>query len=375
MYPLPRLSGWFARLCAPLAHKRVNHRTLLAGTINVAFLNGALTLTAVDDLTQAGVVGLKNDNVIVLTSSAPGVVTLSGAGETFALAGAGPFNGVTSIKLDLKEGNDQVTLSAINMSGAVTILGGEGDTSVAGGGAPGSLIVTNGDGNDTFNLAGLTVTGAVTISNGVGNTSTSLTGANFGSLKITNTDGLDTYTVVNSKVTGTTAIGNRLGGTTVAWTGGALGHSFSLTNGDGTNTTTLAPTSAKAITILNGNGGTTTTLAGAIAGVLSVTNGGGSTTTLGRTITGNVWWTGLAGKDEFLAPQSLAVTGTTTLSLGNGDNSVNLQSAGTLVLGGKLSVTGGDGNDEFKIKSPNPILLKGVAINWGPGQIKSISSN
>jgi len=135
MYPLPRLSGWFARLCAPLAHKRVNHRTLLAETINVAFLNGALTLTAVDDLTQAGVVGLKNDNVIVLTSSAPGVVTLSGAGETFALAGVGPFNGVTSIKLDLKEGNDQVTLSAINMSGAVTILGGEGDTSVAGAGA------------------------------------------------------------------------------------------------------------------------------------------------------------------------------------------------------------------------------------------------
>ena len=373
------------------ANSSLEHRTLLAGTVNVAFLNGALTLTALDDLTQAGVLGLKNDNVIVLTSSAPGVVTLSGVGETFALAGTGPFNGVTSIKLDLKEGNDSVTLSAINVSGALTVLGGEGNTSVAGGGALASVTVTNGDGNDTLTLTGLTVTGAVTVTNGEGNSSTNLTGANFGSLRVTNLDGFDTYTVVNSTVTGTTSINNGLGGSTVSWVGGALNNSFSLTNGDGANTTTLAPTSAKAITILNGNGGSTTTLAGSIVGAVSVTNGegrdsfsyggtssltgnltinnkgGGSTTTLGRTITGNVSVTGLSGKDEVLAPQNLTITGTTTLSLGNGDNSVNLQSAVTLVLGGRLSVTGGDGNDEFKIKSPNPILLKGVAINWGLG--------
>ncbi len=82
---------------------------------------------------------------------------------------------MTAIKIDLKLGNDQATLTNVLITGALTYLGGDGNNNLILDGAAahtyGSISVTNGDGADIFRFTGtgdLAVTGAVTISNGEG---------------------------------------------------------------------------------------------------------------------------------------------------------------------------------------------------------------
>jgi hypothetical protein len=85
------------------------------------------------------------------------------------------------------------------------------------------------------------------------------------------------------------------------------------------------------------------------------------------TITGNLSITSAAGNDDVLVPSSLTVTGTSTFKFGNGKSTMNFQSSGTLNFGGAMSITSGDGDDQFLINSPNAMALKAITINWGLG--------
>src|SRR5262249_39223792 len=102
----------------------LERRVLPAGTLTTTFAAGLLTITAADSATVAA----NNNQDINVMGTGPGVFSLSGnGGETFAGAGAGPFVGVANIKLDMKLGNDTVTVTTAQLSGALTFLGGDGN--------------------------------------------------------------------------------------------------------------------------------------------------------------------------------------------------------------------------------------------------------
>ena len=180
---------------------QLESRALLAGTAVVTQSGGTLTITGVDDLTPAGITGGLNNQVITIVGGGAGSVTVAGVGTT--VTGAGFYSGVTAIKFDLKLGNDQATLTNVQITGALTYLGGDGNNNLIMNGATGhtygSIAVTNGDGNDDFNVTGtgdLTVTGALTINYGEGDGDVDL-GDNaasdivLGSFKYTSGDGED----------------------------------------------------------------------------------------------------------------------------------------------------------------------------------------
>ena len=391
-------------------------RRMLAGTTAVTFAAGVLTLTCADDLTQAGILAGKNDNVITLTGGAVGAVTLGGAGEVFTGA-LGPFAGVTQIKVFGKEGADNVTLNNVNITGAVTVTGGSGANTVSGtGGSLGSLSVTNLDGADSTDYSNATIVGAVAITNGDGGllsngfggffsngSSVAFFNMTLGSVSVSSLEGYDEVNFGGTTtVNGTTTIMTGVGGSGVFTTNlTKLSGALSITNADGFDYAILNFVSAKAITITNGNGGSYTSLSSTlpIVGNVSVTNlagndnfsmggvvaskltgnltisngnggsyyGGGSSTDLKAEITGNVSVSALAGHDRVSASNDLKVTGTTTFSFGTGASDVNFISGGTLDFGGALSVTSADGDDEFRISSPNPIALKNVTLSRGNG--------
>ncbi len=404
-----RTSGGAQRVVAEIT--TLEARRLLAGTTAVTFAAGVLTLTCVDDLTQDGILDGMNDNVIELVGGAVGQVSLV-AGDEVYTGVAGPFAGVTKINIIGKEGDDSVQLTNVNITGAVTVNGGNGNNSVQGdGGSLGSLSITNLDGFDDTEYRNATIVGAVTISNGDGGLveefeeensdgSVLLLGTmTIGILSVTSLEGYDSVSIEgNTTINGATTIKTGVGGSDFVGGGeGTLKGALTITNGDGSDYAELRFVSTKAITITNGDGGSSTLLStsspiignvsianldgndefhmgeGAtnITGNLTISNGnGGSTTDLFTNITGNLSVSGLAGHDAVTASEDLRVTGTTTFSFGTGDSEVildNSGNAGTLNIGGALTVTSKDGDDTFMISSSKAIALKAVTINSGLG--------
>lgn len=256
------LSRWSEVSC-------LEDRALLAGVVNASFSAGTLTITAVDDLTPVGIEGGLNNQNVVLTGGAAGVVTVAGANAT-TVNGAGTFSGVTAIKFDMKLGNDGAVLNSVVISGGVTYLGGDGNNSLTfdtGTQSYGSLSVTNGDGADLvkINIADVTVSGAVVISNGDGEDTQEFgaigsSDVSFGSLKINSGNGKSTVKsqAGNLVVLGTTQITTGDGEAEIRLTplfltlGGALSIANSSDDSEieiGNSGT--AATAAKAATINN----------------------------------------------------------------------------------------------------------------------------
>ena len=97
----------------------------MAGVVNATFAAGTLTITAVDDLTPAGLAGGLNDQSVSLVGGAAGLVTVAGLAGT-TVTGGTSFAGVNAIKLDMKLGNDSVQLQSVLIFGGLTYLGGDG---------------------------------------------------------------------------------------------------------------------------------------------------------------------------------------------------------------------------------------------------------
>src|SRR5262245_32720810 len=257
----------------PLNLEPLEGREVPANLVSTAFAAGTLTITGLDDLTTAGVQAGNNDQVVIVNGGAAGVVNLTlGGTSVFAPGSLAGFTGVKTIKLDMRLGNDVVTVNNVNITGDLTFLGGNGDDTLEIGGFTsnqsfGKVTVTNGDGNDsfTFHNGVSKVSGALTVNNGVGNSQVTLSDQaadelTVGSLSITNGDGFDALIVGGAKFT--------------------VNGATSIANGNGSSITKIAPTSkaqlSGAFTINNGEGFDQTILGfndGLVAGALVLAKG------------------------------------------------------------------------------------------------------
>lgn len=405
--------------------ERLERRVVPAGVANVTFAAGTLTITGVDDLTPAGIAGGLNEQSILLAGGAVGVVSVLGQDAT-TVNGAGIFTGVTAIKLDLKLGNDGAELRSVNITGALTFLGGDGGNVLlmtTGNQSFGSISVTNGDGDDLFFISGsdVIVSGAVTVNHGDGNFP-AVIGNNvfgiratddvsFGSLKITSGDGVCDVTADGASFTvrGTTQITSGDEASTISLTPTTLtlGGALTVTNGSDFSDVTIGrsggTTNAKGVTISNGSGGSRTTLQGNYVGAINLTNadgndeldlvsfnvtgnitvnngGGGSQTDfLGSVVvTGSLSLTNGAGEDLLGTDSadwlSLNVTGGLTIANGNGAADVRLSPKdfvglfGAVTVGGNLNLTNGVGDTSWKLQPKISFTVAGsTTITCGEG--------
>lgn len=389
-------------------------RALLAGVVNASFSGGTLTLTAVDDLTPIGIQGGLNDQEVLLTGAAAGVVTVAGVNGTI-VNGAGVFTGVTAIKIDMKLGNDIAVLNSVSITGAATFLGGDGNNTLkfdTGFQFFGSLAVTNGDGKDSvkINTSDVTVTGAVVINNGDGEDknefgTSSSSDVSFGSLKVTSGNGDTTIKALAGVFTvlGTTQFTSGEGEAEIKLTPLTLtlGGALTVTNSTDSNEVAIGgsavvATNAKAVTITNG-GRAKTTLRGTYVGAVNVTNGAGrdeldleALTVTGNVtikngaggsetdfkgavaVTGALSITNGAGNDEVGTDSgawtSLSVTGGVTISNGNGSAVIDLSPLNSATIGGNLSLTNGIGDTDIDFQTTNTFTVSGsTTVTSGEG--------
>lgn len=387
-------------------------RQLLAGTVNVTFSGGTLTITAVDDLSPAGVLGGLNDQELLLQGGVAGTVQILALdGET--INGGTVFSNVVNLKLDMKQGEDFVDLSGVRITGALTYLGGEGDSALnftSGVQEFGSITVTNGDGNDEVEIDGsdVTVAGAVTITTGTGDALLNLgDGANddvsFGSLKVTAVEqNLDinvrgrSFTVtgatqINStgdlidfiinptvdvnlgtvNVTGTaTAIrvdtdeqanvvmGNltvtSASGDSIVRLSGNYGN-LNFTFGTGEDFIELDDVTAQNVTIKTGNGESLIAFDRRLTvnGAVAITQGNGDLDMI-----------------SFNNPLvQMGITGNFTVTHGTGDLVVVLQTIAGISIGGDWKVTSGTGSRRIVVESGSGVTVgKSTTFNLGEGE-------
>lgn len=395
---------------------QLESRALLAGTAIVTQSGGTLTITGVDDLTPAGITGNLNDQVITIVGGAAGSVTVAGVGTT--VTGAGFYSGVTAIKIDLKLGNDQATLTNVLITGALTYLGGDGNNNLILDGAAahtyGSISVTNGDGADLFRFTGtgdLAVTGAVTISNGEGEGEVDLgsnvaTDITLGSFKYTSGDGSDEVDLRPGtlSIAGTTQVTTGDGNADVdiiPLTTLSLGGALTIATGSDLNTISIGNqgiVTGKAVTITTGNGDSEIELRGAYTGAVNITNGNGSDDLEFRSlsVTGNITIKNGSGGSDIDFTGAIAITGSLSITNGNGEdsigndsgawNSLNVTSGvtinngaggshvrfaptGSFTVGGSLSVTSGNGDDEVFLEPGGNASIGGsVTYSTGNGE-------
>ena len=78
------------------ALEQLETRIVPAGVANVTFAAGTLTITAVDDLTPAGITGGLNNQSVQLNGGGAGIVSVVGNSGTTLTGAVGTFNGVTA---------------------------------------------------------------------------------------------------------------------------------------------------------------------------------------------------------------------------------------------------------------------------------------
>jgi hypothetical protein len=271
-----------------------------------------------------------NDDVLSVTPVAgfAGRFTLAAVNGTFV--NGTPFGtfdavGVTSMKVDLGEGNDSLEAKNLVLTGGISFRGGNG--------------------SNTFTLEDSLIGGGVSVTN------------------LTNTSGSDNTTILNSTINGSVAVNGGLGATS-----GFFNNAFILGN---LNYTTASSTMNPGDDSIDGSGlivGGNITVALANgenefkANTIPVETGGGFT------------YTGGAGGDrvDFTAGASIGTFA--TINLGEGENFMTGQ-AYDVFVGTKLTVTAGAGNDFFALTSATLSRVKGaVVFNLGNGVNSVVTS-
>jgi len=354
-------------------------RVVPAGTLNTTFAGGLLTVTALDDLVN----NANNQQNITLTGAGAGNFTLTpNGGETFTGAGAGPFMGVTDIRFNMGLGNDIVSVVAANLSGTMTVMGGDGNNSLLIGPTNnfGNVSVVNGDGNDVLQLSnGINnITANLTINNGVGDSTTLLGNLAAdrttigGNLTITNGAGFDVLNVSGEffNVVGALTIANGNGGsnTNIDAAGGVapvneVGGAISITNGAGVDAIQFGGAAGTValhnVAINNGVGSAT--------GASTVAFSAG-----GVTVTGNLSVVSGDGMDSFsIGSSSFSVTGNLSINHGNGGAgpsgiAIGAAATSTTSIGGTLAIAAALGSDAV-VFDGNTVNVHAVSINQGNG--------
>jgi hypothetical protein len=249
---------------------------------------------------------------------------------TDGASGLGTYSGVANILITGANGADTVT---VNLNGLAYA---------------GNLTANTGDGNDTVNITGGgAILGNVGLNTGFGNDSVALAatgaaGIHFGgTVQVTDLTGANTLTVGNGAAS---SFGGDLSATgyntvTLGNGTGAIAFGGNVTVNDGS-----VSLGAK-ITVSNGV---------TVNKALNITTGpGADTISLGNdTVTGNTQINTGSGNDTVTDTGAAPLFGgnLTISSTGSGNDSVNL-SPGAGTVGGTLSVTLGDGTDTVTLNS------------------------
>lgn len=329
-------------------------------------------------------------------------IRLDNQGGTLTVLGGSATN---ASNFQLKyNGNSVGSASGYNVTNAITIMGGNGNDTVAFEAQaaaayriPGNLTINLGNGNDTITSKGaFTVNGSANINVGNGNDTIDLstnaatdTTTIGGSLTANMLAGNDTFRADTGSLTvnGFTTINGGNDVILTAANGGASVVMNSLTiNSTAGETFANSLTMADATT-LRGNlvyiSGSFTDTVGidgsTILGnaTLNLGQGGSATPTQSvtlsatnpTTINGSLTVLSGNGVDEvtFDSAAATTVNGSVTLNLGNGNNNIVLDGDGTSVIGGALTILTGTGDDTVTIgTATNIFTINGsVSINLG----------
>ncbi len=288
-----------------------------AGTVTAVFAGGVLTLT-----------GGIEDNAITITETAPDRFTIAGTAGTLIQFGADPaaasvsiIEAVLSIKTDLKEGNDSVTLVNVDLTK--------------------DLTVNQGLGNNTTLFNNLSLGGNVTVQGGSGS----------------DTVTISTRFLVGGKATFT--LGDGTNSVQVNAITLAVHGAFAYTGGNAADT--LAMTGASLFSL-----GSLTVNAGSGAGTISLLagddlqiNGAVAITTADHV--------GVAVDTSFNVDHHLFIAGAVTIKNGLGENNVEINGASSLHVIGAVSVINAGAEGETAITSDHTSLDGGVTLKRGNG--------
>lgn len=308
-----RLRTLLAPRSAPTARRfRPRLETLtdrIAPAVTAAVNGGVLTVQATG--------AAADDEMTVLPLDFPGRFRVTGTGGTVVNGTAnGTLDalGVNSIRFDLGDGDDLVTMDNILLPGGITFRGGNGAnffalrTSRIGGSV--SVTHQNNDADtDVTGILSTTVNGNVIVSNGTGAASGTFLGASI--------QGNLSYTTPGS------------GTDTVLATGLNVGGNITLALGDGANSFT---------------GETLPVEAG-----------------------GRFRYTGGAGVDVVALRSDTTFGASATISLGEGANNIGFSGDMGLFVGSRLRVTAGAGNDVISLVPTGARVTKAASFSLGDG--------
>jgi hypothetical protein len=278
-----------------------------------------------------------NDILRGTTSATDEVVTVTGAntGTIRDSASTGSFSFSSFEQLDLKDGNDTLTIngntSGVSLTSNVDL--GSGNNILTMEGSAGSIAaLSSGTGNDTFTISAGSITGALLSGDGndtvLINSTSSTIGGNL-DLGAGTGDTLsyagysNAVSVTLTNITSSTGSTAAAGATAI--TGTATGFE-NLIGGSNTGDTITDSTGNSTVAITGANSGTIDGLAFSSIENLSLSTGDDTVT-----VTGN--------------GSGVSLTG--SLDLGDGTNSLTMNSS----AGSIASVTSGTGDDTFSISS------------------------
>lgn len=371
---------------ARLSVRPLEGRDVPNGTVTAVLSpTGVLTLTGDDDdnvvtlKVTAGDVTLTPDgNTQVNTAAVGNAVTLTGAvksikagllggADTLSVDGAADFAVSGPVSVSLGDGNNAFNLVT---TGKITLPG---------------LTYAGGDGTDDVTIAGgagSTIGGTAKISVANGGGTTALTGVTFSGVTYAGGDaaGLVPNAVVGTGITVAKSFSANLGNSNPAaldfadsTLGGlkASGNSFTSNLTHTTVTTSLTYkavfgaavfadglTVAKTLSVTAPNASVfvppagTGPGAGLVAGSLSVSGAAATTVSFESDgpseVKGNITVKGGFGNDLFETNANFKADKNVTLTLNGGDNTVAIgDGSGLVTVGGKGSITAGDGSDQL----------------------------
>lgn len=239
-------------------------------------------------------------------------------------------------------GSDSVTLHDFSAGGSVFVrnAGGDSYTEIRRD-APGvstikgSLTVTNGTGQDSFNLIDTNVDGNVTINDGHGDAA-----GIAGFVDIYNLDNLAFRSIIGGNLTVTYLDGNPHGYDGL-WDTEVLGN-VTLNHGPGEFTTYVDGFATHLPVLIHGN--LTITGTGANSVDFGTAPGGdGSGLIVGKKFT---LMSG-GGAAETLAFNNVQVGGDTSITLGNGGNTISIDDS---IFSGRFNLVSGIGDDKFSLE-------------------------
>jgi hypothetical protein len=356
--------------------ERLEERAMLVNDIQASFAAGILTIKTVDQFAEAAVLAGDNNQNFQIIGTGPGNVTLHKSGATNINGAAAdlPFAGVTSIVINLKEGNDFVTCKVLDIAGDFTYNGGDGGNTLnmdndTGTSKVRNLTFNNGDGVDNFAFldGSFIVSGALTINYAEGGSNSNIgffAGDNvtiLGPANITAAAGSDNinFSGNNFQAKGTFTINGGTGDNGVH-----INYFNSVVFAKPLSITNLAGDDVFAI-------GQATNKSTSFAG-LTINNGSGKSdisfaSDTSDTINGNLLITNGAGDDKLTVdPVDFTVTGMVVIKNGTGSTTTDISPTNTNTVGGAFMLTSAAGDDTTTIAGAT-VNYKAVAILNGNG--------